>query len=69
MQIDVQISEKICQSRRNQAGSRSFFTKTLNLCYRTFVATYYLFFILEILVLKMNHMEAVPDPAPTLLDS
>ncbi len=33
------------------------------------VASYYFFFILEILALKINPANAVPDPAPTLLDS
>jgi hypothetical protein len=36
--------------------------------YRTFIASYY-FFILELLVLKINVTNAVPDPAPSLLDS
>ena len=69
MQVDAQIREKIRQGRRHKAGAGRFFPKAFNPYYRTFITTYYLYFILEILVLKMNQVEAVPDPAPTLLDS
>jgi hypothetical protein len=69
MQIDAQIRQKIRQSRGDKAGAGRIFPKAFNLYYRTFITTYYFYFILEILVLKMNHVEAVPDPAPTLLDS
>jgi hypothetical protein len=67
MQIDAQIHQKIRQSRGDKTGTRCIFPKAFNLYYRTFITTYY--FVLEILVLKMNQVEAVPDPALTLLDS
>jgi hypothetical protein len=69
MQVNAQIHEKIRQSRSHKAGTGRVFTKSFNLYYRTFLASYYFYFILEILVLKMNQVEAVPDPALTLLDS
>ena len=69
MQINAQIGAQIRQSHRNKANARGFFSKTYTPCYRTFVASYYFFFILELLVLKINPAIAVPDPAPTLLDS
>ncbi len=49
--------------------SNTFFSKAYTPCYRTFIASYYFFFIMELLVLKINLTDAVPDPAPTLLDS
>ena len=69
MQINAQIGAQICQSHRHKAHARGFFSKAYTPCYRTFVASYYFFFILELLVLKINPAIAVPDPAPTLLDS
>jgi len=69
MQVNAEISQKIRQGRGNKAGAGCIFPKAFNLYYRTFITTYYVYFILEILVLKMNQVEAVPDPAPTLLDS
>ena len=67
MQSDEEIREKICQGRRNKAGPRSFLTKAATLCFRTFIASFYVFFILELLALKMNGALAVPDPEPRLL--
>jgi hypothetical protein len=69
MQNDVQIRAQLCQSNHNKTGARGFFSKAYPPCYCTFVASYYFFFILELLVLKINPPNAVPDPAPTLLDS
>jgi hypothetical protein len=69
MQNDAQICGQIRQSHRNQTGFRGFFSKVNTPCYRTFIASYYFFFILELLVLKIEVTNAVPDPAPTLLDS
>ncbi len=69
MQVNVQISQNIHQGRGNKTGTRRIFTKAFNLYYCTFITTYYFYFVLEILVLKKNQVEAVPDPAPTLLDS
>jgi len=63
MQINAQIRQKICQGRGHKTSAGRFLPKAFNLYYRTFITTYYFYFVLEILVLKM------PDPAPTLLDS
>jgi hypothetical protein len=69
MQNNVQICAQICKSHSNKTGARGFFTKACSPCYRTFIASYYVFFILEILALKMNGASAVPDPELSLLDS
>jgi hypothetical protein len=69
MQIDAQICEKISQSHGNKTRSGGFFSKACQPCYCTFIASYYFFFILEILALTMNGPYAVPDLEPTLLDS
>ncbi len=65
MQNYVQIHAQLHQSDRNKAGTSGFFTP----CYQTFITSYYVFFIMELLVLKINVANAVPDPAPALLDS
>jgi len=65
----VEIRAQIRQSRSNKTGARGFFTNACSPCYHTFITSYYIFFILEILALQMNGANAVPDPAPTLLDS
>jgi hypothetical protein len=57
-----------CKAMR-KAGPRHFFTKAANPCFRTFIASYYVFFILELLALKMNGAMAVPDPEPRLIDA
>jgi hypothetical protein len=67
MQTDEEIHEKIRQSHRDEAKPRRFFSKAANPCFRTFLASSYFFFILEILALKMNGAVAVPDPEPRLL--
>jgi hypothetical protein len=69
MQNDAQIRAQICQSHCYKTGARSFFSKVYTPCYRTFIASYYFFFILELLVLKIEVTNAVPDLAPTLPDS
>ena len=69
MQKYVQIRAQLSQSNRDKINTRGFFSKAYTPCYRTFVASYYFCFILEILALKINPANAVPDPAPTLLDS
>jgi hypothetical protein len=69
MQVDEEIREKICQSRSNKTGTRGFFEKACCPCYCTFITSYYVFFIQEILALKMSRANVVPDPALTLLDS
>jgi hypothetical protein len=58
MQIDAQIRAQICQSNRNKTGTRGFFSKAYTPCYSTFIASYYFFFFLEILALKINTVEA-----------
>jgi len=47
----------------------SFLTKAATPCFLTFITSYYFFFILELLALKMNGAMAVPDPEPRLLDA
>jgi hypothetical protein len=69
MQNDAQIRAQLCQSNRNKAGARGFFTKAYTPCYCTFIVSYYIFFIMELLVLKINIANAVPYPALALLDS
>jgi hypothetical protein len=69
MQNDAQICAQLCQSNSNKTGTRGFFSKAYTPCYRTFIASYYFFFILELLFLNINTTNAVPNPAPTLLDS
>jgi hypothetical protein len=69
MQNHVQIRAQLCQSNCNKTGARGFFAKAYTPCCRTFIASYYVFFILELLVIKMNVTNAVPDLAPALLDS
>jgi hypothetical protein len=39
------------------------------ICHHTFIASYYFYFILELLVLKIDVTNAVPDPVPSVLDS
>jgi hypothetical protein len=68
-QNNVQISAQICHSHCNKTSARSFFSKAYTPCYRTFIASYFFYFILELLVLKINMTNAVPDLAPSLLDS
>ncbi len=69
MQSNAEIGEKIRKGRCNKAGPRSFFTKAATPCFCTFIASYYVFFILELLALKMNGVMAVSDPEPRLLDA
>ena len=69
MQSDEEIRAKVRQGRRNKAGPRSFLSKAATPCFRSFIASYYVFFILELLALKMNGALAVPDPEPRLLDA
>jgi hypothetical protein len=69
MQGNVEIHVKIHQGCSNKTCSRGFFSKAAQPCYRTFYSSYFFFFFLEILALKMNGAYAVPDLEPTLLDS
>ena len=69
MQSNAEIGQKIRKGRGNKTGPRRFFTKAANPCFHTFIASYYVFFIMELLALKMNGAMAVPDPEPRLLDT
>ncbi len=69
MQTNAEIHQKIRQSNSDKANTRNFLTKAANPCFRTFIASYYVCFILELLALKMNGAIAVPDPEPRLLDA
>jgi hypothetical protein len=69
MQVNEEIRQKIHQSRRDKAGPGCFFTKAAKPCFHTFLTSYYIFFIMELLVLKMNGAMAVPDLEPRLLDA
>jgi len=69
MQNNAEIHEQIRKSRSNKTDARGFFTQACSPCYCTFIASYYIFFILELLALKMNGANAVPDPTLSLLDS
>jgi hypothetical protein len=63
MQDYEEIHEKIQKSCSDKTHSRGFFSKACQHCYHTFISTNYFFFILEILALKMNGANAVPDTA------
>ncbi len=69
MQNHEEIRVQIGQSRRNKARTLSFFAKAAAPCFPTFISTSFLFFILELLGLKINGANAVPDPVLSLLDS
>jgi hypothetical protein len=69
MQTNEEIREKICQGHRNKAGPRGFFAKAATPCFRTCLSAAFIFFFLDILALKIDRAQAVPDPEPKLLDS
>jgi hypothetical protein len=69
MQTNEEIHQKIRESNSNKAGPRSFFSKAASPCFRTCLSTAFIFFFLDILALKINPADAVPDPEPKLLDS
>jgi len=69
MQTNEEICEKIREGHRNKAGPRSFFTKAATPCFRTCLSAAFIFFFLDILALKIDGAQAVPDPEPKLLDS
>jgi hypothetical protein len=64
MQIYEEIGAKIHQSRCDKTRSRGFFTKAATPCFHTFIALSYIFFILELVALKMNGALALLDPEP-----
>jgi hypothetical protein len=69
MQSNAEIGEIISEGRHNKTGPGRVFTKAATPCFRTFIASFYFCFILELLALKMNGAMAVPDPEPRLLDA
>ncbi len=69
MQTNEEIREKICQSNCDKAGPRGFLTKEATPCFRTVLSTAFIFFFMDILALKIDGAQAVPDPEPKLLDS
>jgi hypothetical protein len=58
MQTNEEIHEKIRKSNRDKACTRGFLSKAASPCFRTFLATTFIFFFLEILALKINTIEA-----------
>jgi hypothetical protein len=69
MQTNEEIREKIRQGHRNKAGPRGFFAKAATPCFCTCLSVAFIFFFLDILALKIDGAQAVPDPEPKLLDS
>jgi hypothetical protein len=69
MQTDEEIREKICQSNSDKTRTRSFLTKAASPCFRTCLSAAFVFFFMDILALKIDGAQAVPDPEPKLLDS
>jgi hypothetical protein len=69
MQTDEEIRQKIRESHRHKAGSRGFFAKAATPCFCTCLSATFIFFFLDILALKIDGAQAVPDPEPKLLDS
>jgi hypothetical protein len=69
MQTNEEIPEKIRESHCNKVGSRCFLTKAAAPCFRTCLSSSLIFFFLDILALKINRAQAVPDLEPILLDS
>jgi hypothetical protein len=69
MQTDEEIHEKIRKSNRDKTCSRSFFTQAATPCFRTCLSAAFIFFFMDILALKIDGAQAVPDSEPKLLDS
>jgi hypothetical protein len=69
MQSNSEICKIIGQSSRNKTGARGFFSKAANPCFCTFISTSFIYFLLELLALKMNGAYAVLDLEQSLLDS
>ncbi len=65
----MEICEKIRQSNHDKTNTRGFLTKTATPCFRTCLSAALVFFFLDILALKIDGAQAVPDPEPKLLDS
>jgi hypothetical protein len=69
MQTNEEIRQKICESNPNKASPWGFLTKVVIPCFRTCLSATFIFFFLDILALKIDGAQAVPDPEPKLLDS
>jgi hypothetical protein len=67
MQIDAEIPQKIGQSCYDKIGSRVF-SKASSPCFRTVLSMSFIFFLLELLALKINQVGTVPVPALKLQD-
>jgi hypothetical protein len=69
MQTDEEIRQKIHEGHRNKVGPRGIFSKTATPCFLTCLSAAFIFFFLDILALKIDWAQAVPDPEPKLMDS
>jgi hypothetical protein len=68
MQSNEVICEKIRKSHHHKTGTRGFLTKAATPYFRTFLSASLVFFFMDILALKINRGQAVPDQEPKLLD-
>ena len=69
MQTNEEVRTKIRESHHYKTGTRGFLSKATTPCFRTCISTAFFFFFLDILALKIDRADAVPDPEPKLLDS
>jgi hypothetical protein len=69
MQTNEEIHEKICEGNCYKTGSRCFLTKAATPCFCTCLSAFFFFFFQDILAVKINGAQAVPDLEPKLLDS
>ncbi len=67
MQTNEEIREKIRKINRDKTRPGSFFTKAATPCFRTCLSAAFVFFFLDILALKIDGAQAVPELK--LLDS
>jgi hypothetical protein len=61
MQEYQEIREVICQNCSDQAHPRGLFSKSTRPCYRAMISSLFIFFVLELLAVKMSRAGAVPD--------
>jgi hypothetical protein len=69
MQSSQEISAKICQSCCDKAHTRGFLSKAATPCFLTIFSSSFIFSVMELVVLKIDGAQAVPDPELSLLDS
>jgi hypothetical protein len=69
MQTNEEVRTKIRESHCYKTGTRGFLSKAATPCFRTCISAAFFFFFLDILALKIDRADAVPDPEPKLLDS